>query len=54
MLANYLSGNVFSAISLSNQEMEDLQDRDESIQWIKRFLIHQELPADPTFRDQVK
>ena len=54
MPADYLSRNVVSAISLSNREMEDLQDRDERLQMIRRFLISQELPEDPTFRDQVK
>ena len=33
--------------------MEDLQDRDKQLQMIRRFLS-QELPEDPTFRDQVK
>ena len=54
MPADYLLRNVVSAISLSNREMEDLQDRDEKLQMIRRFLISQELPEDPTFGDQVK
>ena len=54
MPADYLSRNIVSAISLSNCEIEDLQDRDERLQMIRRFLISQELPDDPTFRDQVK
>ena len=54
MPANYLSRIVVSAISLSNSEMEDLQDRNERLQMIRRFLISQELPEDPTFLDQVK
>ena len=43
MPADYLSRNVVSAISLSNQELEELQGLDKRIQLIKRFLISQEL-----------
>ena len=43
MPADYLSFNVVSAISLSNQELEELQGLDKRIQLIKRFLISQEL-----------
>ena len=43
MPADYLSRHVVSAISLSNQELEELQGLDKRIQLIKRFLISQEL-----------
>ena len=43
MPADYLSRYVVSAISLSNQELEELQGLDKRIQLIKRFLISQEL-----------
>ena len=43
MPADYLSRYVVSAISLSNQELEELQDLDKHIQLIQRFLISQEL-----------
>ena len=54
MPADYLSCNVVSAISLSNRKMEDLQDQDDRLWMIRKFLISQELPEDPSFRDQVK
>ena len=49
MPADYLSRNVISALSLFNQEIEDLQDRDEGLQMIRKFLISLELPDDPMF-----
>ena len=54
MPADYLSHNVVSAITLSNRELEDLQNQDKRLQMIRKFLISQELPQDPSFRDQVK
>ena len=37
-----------------NLEMEDFQDQYELLQMIRKFLISQELPDNPSFRDQVK
>ena len=54
MPADYLSHNVVSAITLSNRELEDLQNQDKRLQMIRKILISQELPQDPSFRDQVK
>jgi hypothetical protein len=54
MPADYLSRNVVNVIGWSNPELEDLQIRDDRIGWVKRFLVSQELPEDPTFRDSIK
>ncbi len=54
MLADYLSRNLFSAISWNSDELLQAQAADPLIKALKSFLLNKELPHDPKCQSLVK
>ena len=52
--ADFLSRNVVNAIAFEGLELKQEQENDPFIKALKAYLLHKELPSDPTCERIVK
>ena len=53
MPADYLSHNVISAISRSNNKMANEQEADKKLGLVRKYLVNNELPLDQSLKDLI-